>query len=203
MQARLGQARGPCLVASVTGQVSASLSEPQPGAAWEKLRARCVADPVCADWWSPGIWWTAWPLQSTAGPGAIGGPRIGKPQGRVSPVGSPTWLLSLWGRQLTLLCGRVVDRPALPLGSFCSGKGAPGRVGSRHTWSPRTGSDVFLETFSLAAQMLLYFNSGSQAVPSGPASSCVCTGVMGCVCVCVCSLLSCSAVSDSWRPRGL
>ena len=55
----------------------------------------------------------AWPLPSTAGPGAIGGPWMGKPQGRVSLAGPPTWLLSLQGRQLTLLCGRVIDGPAL------------------------------------------------------------------------------------------
>ena len=45
----LGPAWGPGLAASVTRQVCACLSEPPPGAAWEKLRAPCMADPMRAD----------------------------------------------------------------------------------------------------------------------------------------------------------
>ena len=37
------------MAASVTRQVCACLSEPPPGAAWEKLRAPCMADPMRAD----------------------------------------------------------------------------------------------------------------------------------------------------------
>ena len=47
--ARLGPAGGLCLAASMTGQVSACLSEPLPGVSREKCRSRCVAGPMCAD----------------------------------------------------------------------------------------------------------------------------------------------------------
>ena len=46
---QLGLAWGPGLAASVMRQVCACLSEPLPGAAWQKLRAPCMAGPMRAD----------------------------------------------------------------------------------------------------------------------------------------------------------
>ena len=56
-------------------------------------------------------------------PRGCGGPRMGKLWGRVPPAGSPTWLLSLRGRLLTLLCGHVDVRPPSPQGASALGKG--------------------------------------------------------------------------------